>query len=332
MKLPFILLLYILHAASFGQNTLIWADEFDGTELNLNNWGFDIGQGSWGWGNNELQYYTDSSSNVTVSNGYLNITAKNEQFGPANYTSSRIKSKDLFEFQYGKVEARIKVPVGQGLWPAFWMLGANIDDVSWPQCGEIDIMEHVNTEAVIHGTHHYNNNGHQYFGSTAFCDASEFQVYGIEWSPSSIKWILNGTMYFQANISSSSVSKEEFHEPFFFLINLAVGGNWPGPPNGSTQFPAVMQVDYVRVYQDNVGLNVVEGSNVNVFPNPSSDFILISSEVKSEQYVIYNLQGEEVLEGEQETNIDISSLLSGMYFVDLQLANGQHSRTSFVKN
>jgi beta-glucanase (GH16 family) len=253
MRFTLILLFYFFHLASFGQGTLIWSDEFNGPDLDLNKWTFDIGQGSWGWGNNELQYYTNSSSNVSVDNGYLSITALNEQFGSANYTSSRIKSKDLFEFQYGMVEARIKVPLGQGLWPAFWMLGANIDDVSWPQCGEIDILEHINNETVIHGTHHYNNNGWQYSGGSASCDPSVFQVYSIEWSPLSIKWFLNGVMYYETDISSSSVSKEEFHEPFFFLINLAVGGNWPGSPNGATQFPAVMQVDYVRVYQGDYG-------------------------------------------------------------------------------
>jgi beta-glucanase (GH16 family) len=188
-----------------------------------------------------------------LDNGYLRITAKNEQFGSANYTSARIKSKGLFEFMYGRVDARIQVPIGQGLWPAFWMLGANIDDVSWPQCGEIDIMEHINTEALIHGTHHYNNNGHQYSGGSAVCNAGEFNVYSIEWSPLSIKWFLNDSMFYEADISSNSVSKEEFHEPFFFLINLAVGGNWPGSPNASTQFPSVMLVDYVRVYQENAG-------------------------------------------------------------------------------
>ena len=188
-----------------------------------------------------------------LDNGYLKITAKNEQFGTANYTSARIKSKGLFEFTYGRVDARVQVPLGQGLWPAFWMLGANIDDVSWPQCGEIDILEHINTETIIHGTHHYNNNGHQYSGGSIYCNAGEFNVYSIEWSPLSIKWFLNGSMYYEADISPNSVSKEEFHEPFFFLINLAVGGQWPGSPNVSTQFPAVMLVDYVRVYQGNVG-------------------------------------------------------------------------------
>jgi len=270
MKIQLVLLFSFFHLAALGQNTLIWSDEFGGSALNLNQWTYDIGQGDWGWGNNEQQYYTNSSSNVSVENGYLNITAINEQFGAASYTSARIKSKGLFDFTYGRVEARIKVPVGQGLWPAFWMLGANIDNVSWPQCGEIDVMEHINNETIIHGTHHYNNNGHQYSGGSISCDANEFQVYSIEWSPSSIQWFLNGIMYYETDISSSSISKEEFHEPFFFLINLAVGGNWPGPPNGATQFPAVMQVDYVRVYQDaDVGCTDPAADNYN--PNATTD-------------------------------------------------------------
>lgn len=270
MKLHLVLLFSFFHLAALGQYTLIWSDEFGGTDLNLNQWTYDIGQGDWGWGNNELQYYTNSSSNVSVDNGYLNITALNEQFGSANYTSARIKSKGLFDFTYGRVEARIKVPVGQGLWPAFWMLGANIDNVSWPQCGEIDVMEHINNETIIHGTHHYNNNGWQYSGGSVSCDANEFQVYSIEWSPLSIQWFLNDVMYYETDISSSSISKEEFHEPFFFLINLAVGGNWPGSPNGATQFPAVMQVDYVRVYQDaDVGCTDPAAENYN--PNVTTD-------------------------------------------------------------
>jgi len=269
MKLHLVLLFSFFHLAALGQYTLIWSDEFGGTDLNLNQWTYDIGQGDWGWGNNELQYYTNSSSNVSVDNGYLNITALNEQFGSANYTSARIKSKGLFDFTYGKVEARIKVPVGQGLWPAFWMLGANIDNVSWPQCGEIDVMEHINNETIIHGTHHYNNNGWQYSGGSVSCDANEFQVYSIEWTPLSIQWFLNDVMYYETDISSSSISKEEFHEPFFFLINLAVGGNWPGSPNGATQFPAVMQVDYVRVYQDDAGCTDPAADNYN--PNVTTD-------------------------------------------------------------
>jgi|GEM_PF-1429295 len=270
MKIHLVLLFSFFHLAALGQNTLIWSDEFSGSELNLNQWTYDIGQGDWGWGNNEQQYYTNSSSNVSVENGYLNITAINEQFGAASYTSARIKSKGLFDFTYGRVEARIKVPVGQGLWPAFWMLGANIDNVSWPQCGEIDVMEHINNETIIHGTHHYNNNGWQYSGGSVSCDASEFQVYGIEWSPSSIQWFLNGVMFHETNIGSGAVSKEEFHEPFFFLINLAVGGNWPGPPNGSTQFPAVMQVDYVRVYQD-ADVGCTDPAADNYSPNATTD-------------------------------------------------------------
>ena len=332
MKLPFILLFSLFHITAYSQFTLVWSDEFDSTELNLDKWTYDIGQGSWGWGNNELQSYTNSDSNVMLDDGYLKITAKEEQLGSANYTSGRIKTQGLFDFKYGRVQARIKVPVGQGLWPAFWMLGSNITSVSWPQCGEVDIMEHINTETVIHGTHHYNNNGHQYYGGSVVCDANEFNVYAIEWSPSSIQWFLNGALYYQTNISSSAVSKEEFHEPFFFIINLAVGGNWPGSPDVSTQFPAVMLVDYVRVYQEALGLNDLVASKVNVIPNPSSESISISSEVPLGQYVIYNVQGEKLMEGTQISSIDISSLLSGMYFVDLLLVNGQYSKTSFVKH
>jgi len=332
MKFYFILLFCFVHLTSYGQFTLVWSDEFDSSELNLEKWTYDTGQGSWGWGNNELQSYTNSNSNVMLDDGHLTITAKEEQLGTANYTSGRIKSQGLFDFKYGRVQARIQVPIGQGLWPAFWMLGSNINSVNWPQCGEIDVMEHINNELVIHGTHHFNNNGHQYLGNSVYCDAGEFNVYSIEWSPLTIQWFLNGVMFYQADISSNSISKEEFHEPFFFIINLAVGGNWPGAPSASTPFPAIMLVDYVRVYQESVGVDEIDDPNVTVIPNPSSDFIRFSSKVESEKYVIYNLQGEKILEGLQKTQIDISSLLSGMYFVDLKLVNGKVTRTSFVKH
>ena len=139
-KMKHFLLLFFLVSSvvTSAQYSLVWSDEFDGTSIDLSKWSHDIGQGVWGWGNNELQYYTNSAANSTVDGGYLKITARDETFGSANYTSAKLKTKDLYEFTYGKVEARIKVPFGQGLWPAFWMLGANIDQVSWPYCGEID--------------------------------------------------------------------------------------------------------------------------------------------------------------------------------------------------
>jgi beta-glucanase (GH16 family) len=228
---------------------LIWADEFDGVTINLNHWTHEIGTGSSGWGNNELQYYTSNSSNSFVSNGSLKINAINQSFGQSNYTSARIVTKDKFSFQYGKVEARIKMPMGQGLWPAFWMLGQNINAAGWPGCGEIDIMEHVNSNPEINGTMHWDNGGHVSWGGSTACDASVFHDYSVIWDADGIHWLVDGIEYHSGNISNNINGTEEFHQSFFLILNLAVGGNWPGSPDLSTVFPSTMEVDYVRVYQ-----------------------------------------------------------------------------------
>jgi beta-glucanase (GH16 family) len=228
---------------------LIWADEFDGLTINLNNWTHEIGTGTSGWGNNELQYYTTNSANSFVSNGTLKINAINQTLGQSNYTSARIITKDKFSFQYGKVEARIKMPQGQGLWPAFWMLGQNINSVGWPACGEIDIVEHVNANPDINGTMHWDNGGHVSWGGSTACDVSTFHDYAVVWDANGIHWLLDGNEYHSGDISNNVNGTEEFHQTFFLILNLAVGGNWPGSPNLSTAFPATMEVDYIRVYQ-----------------------------------------------------------------------------------
>ena len=239
--------------ASAATWNLVWNDEFDGTTLNTSNWVYDIGTGpnSDGWGNNELQYYTNRTQNVAVTGGNLEITALQESYGGRNYTSGRIKTLGKQAWTYGKIEARIKLPTGQGIWPAFWMLGSNFPTTDWPKCGEIDIMEHVNTEGVTHGTIHWDYNGYQYYGgSSTTLDFTQYHIYTIEWNASSIKWFIDGAQFWEANIANSINGTDEFHKPFFILLNLAIGGNWPGSPNSSTILPAKMYVDYVRVYQD----------------------------------------------------------------------------------
>jgi beta-glucanase (GH16 family) len=236
---------------------LVWSDEFDGTSVNPANWSFEVG-GS-GWGNNELQYYTNGS-NATVSGGILTITAARTSgglgcwYGTCQYTSTRMVTRGKREFTYGKIEARMAVPMGQGLWPAFWALGTNIGSVGWPACGEIDVMEHVNTEIQTHGTIHWDAGGYaNYGGSTFVPDPAAFHVYTIEWTPASIKWFVDGAQYHEANIENSINSTEEFHRSFFVLLNLAVGGNWPGSPDPGTVFPARLYVDYVRAYRQGTG-------------------------------------------------------------------------------
>lgn len=240
-----------------GNYTLAWSDEFNGTSLNSSNWVYDTGTGSSGWGNNELEYYTNRTSNVSVSGGSLVITARKESYNGSSYTSGRIKTQGLKTFKYGKIEARIKMPNGQGLWPAFWMLGTNITSVSWPGCGEIDIMEHVNSDSNVVGTAHWDNNGHASWGCTTqnnywnnfSVDVTQYHVYAVEWSSTAIKWYVDGTQYMELDTTNGTGGTEEFQKNFFIILNLAVGGNWPGNPNSATPFPSSMYVDYVRVYQ-----------------------------------------------------------------------------------
>ncbi len=334
MRILISTILILTASLSNAQFSLVWSDEFDGNSLDLTKWTFDLGAG--GWGNNEPQYYTNSANNIVVDTGYLRITARNETIGNSNYTSARIKTQGLFDICYGKIEARMKVPVGKGLWPAFWMLGSNITSVSWPQCGEIDIMEHVSTSPYVNGTYHYNNNGHVYFGGTKLCDVGTFQVYSIEWDAASIRWYLNGVQYYQANILNGINSTEEFHLPFFLILNLATGGNWPGYPDATTVFPANMFVDYVRVYADQsaqINANDMDQS-VRLFPNPSKDCIHLETNSQGATYTLFSTDGKfldsgEVLNGKAQ--IDIQDLQNGIYRLEIISQDGNKTQKQFVK-
>lgn len=253
LVLALVATLFPIPAANAAYN-LVWSDEFNGSTIDTNNWVYEIGTGSGGWGNNELQYYTSRPENARIENGNLVIEARKESYGGMNYTSARLKTQGKKSFKYGRIEARIKLPKGQGLWPAFWTLGADIGSVGWPKSGEIDIMEHVNNENNTHGYIHWDVNGHaSYGGPSHTIDVTQYHVYSIEWTPSSIKWFIDGVPFKEANIENNINSTEEFHKEHFLLLNMAVGGNWPGSPDGSTVFPAKMFVDYVRVYQDGGG-------------------------------------------------------------------------------
>jgi len=233
---------------------VVMADEFDTDGApNPAIWDYNIGTGENGWGNNELQYYTDRSENVTVQNGVLLITAKKEDFKGASYTSARIITKG--EQAYGRFEARMRLPFGYGMWPAFWLLGADCGDaVVWPQCGEIDIMEYRGQEpTTIHGSVH----GNGYSGGDAITKSyslendrfdTGFHVFGIEWAPEYINYYVDDVLYNQ--ITRADVPGEwVFDHPFKIIINLAVGGAFVGSPNSETIFPQTMLIDYVRVYQ-----------------------------------------------------------------------------------
>ncbi len=236
---------------SYAGYTLVWQDEFNGTSIDPSFWTYDLGNN--GWGNNEWQNYTSRSENAYISDGKLVIEAKKENFGGSDYTSARLKTQGLKDFQYGRVDIRAKLPFGQGIWPALWMLGSDITTVGWPKCGEIDIMEIIGSEpATVHGTIHWDENGHASYGNPTTLDdgifADEYHVFSIIWDNQKIKWLLDDVQYNVVDITPGSLS--EFHHPFFFILNVAVGGNWPGYPDATTVFPQRMYVDYVRVFQE----------------------------------------------------------------------------------
>jgi beta-glucanase (GH16 family) len=240
---------------------LTWSDEFDGAEGSApdpKKWTAETGGG--GWGNNELEYYTARRTNSRVEKGNLVIDALQEKFtGPdgvtREYTSARLKTEKLFTQKYGKFEARIRIPKGQGMWPAFWMLGDDIPTVGWPACGEIDIMENVGFEpGTVHGTIH----GPGYSGDKSLGApytlpggnvADDFHLFAVEWEPKEIRFYVDGQMYETRTPADLPVgTRWVFDHPFFLILNVAVGGKWPGNPDASTKFPQQMLVDYVRVY------------------------------------------------------------------------------------
>lgn len=264
---------------------LVWSDEFngpDGSPPDPKKWTYDIGVDDEGWGNEELEYYTNSPRNVVVKGGNLVITAIKERYtgpnvppeGPdekqsapgtaaqstvtRDYTSARLKTLGLFSQAYGRFEARIKIPYGQGMWPAFWMMGDDIDKVGWPRCGEIDIMENIGKEpSKVHGSIHgpaASGSGtddmtaiYTLPSSQRFADG--FHLFAVEWEPKAIRFYVDSTLYETARPSGlPKGSGWKFDHPFFLLLNLAVGGDWPGSPDSSTGFPRQMLVDYVRVY------------------------------------------------------------------------------------
>ena len=238
---------------------LVWEDEFEGDagqSPNSSNWTYDIGTGDNGWGNGEFQYYTDRPENVSLDGiGNLAITARSESFAGSGFTSARIKTQGLFEQAYGRFEARIKLPWGPGIWPAFWMLGADIEQNPWPQCGEIDIMEYRGQQtSLVHGSVH----GPGYSAGAAVTRSFgleksrfdvDFHVFAVEWGADYIDFYVDGTMY--QRITPKDVSGEwVYDDPFFIILNVAVGGGYVGFPTSETPFPQTMLVDWVRVYRE----------------------------------------------------------------------------------
>ena len=243
--------------------SLVWSDEFngpDGSSPDPKKWAYDLG--GKGWGNKELECYTNRLQNAHIQGGNLVITAQKENFTcsdslTSSYTSARLKTQGLFSQAYGRFEARIKIPAGQGMWPAFWMLGNNISTVGWPAGGEIDIMENIGKEpGTVHGSLHGPSTTSRTSDTTAIFSlpagqnlADAFHLYAVEWEPGVVRFYLDTNLYATFTQSQWPAGGTwVFDHPFFVILNVAVGGTWPGSPDSTTQFPQQMLVDYVRVY------------------------------------------------------------------------------------
>lgn len=322
--------------------TLSWSDEFDGTSLDAGKWVFDIGNSN-GWGNAESEYYTDRPQNLTIENGNLVIHALQESYGGKTYTSARIKTYGKFSQAYGRVEARIRIPYGQGLWPAFWMLGDDINTAGWPQCGELDIMENIGKEpAIVHGTAHgpgysgSNGIGASYSlpGNTRFAD--DFHVYAIEWEPAAVRWYVDNALYKTLTPKDLPANaKWVFDHPFFILLNVAVGGSWPGYPDATTVFPQTMQVDYVRVYTAAPAPKpavaaVVNGAGYQASIAPGSWFTVFGTNLATNARV---WRGDEIVNGALPTQLDGTQVLVNgsaayVYYISPGQVNAQAPDTA----
>ena len=240
---------------------LVWSDEFDGPSIDESKWNFEIGTGSWGWGNGESQYYTNRQENAYIEDGKLIIQALYENYGGSNYTSARMTTKNKGDWTYGKISGRIKVPNAGGTWPAFWMMPTNSVYGGWPNSGEIDIMEHVGCDmGNIYGSIHCNEYNHanntgqtgelNNILATTGTDIDEFHTYSIVWDENSINWYVDNINYFSYNKSEDNYTSWPFNQSFFIILNLAIGGDWGGICSfDTTTFPQFFEIDYVRVYQ-----------------------------------------------------------------------------------
>ena len=350
------IIFFVSYTASFSQNwQLIWEDNFDGTELDSTKWIQEYGTGAqynmWGWGNGELQHY--QSQNTTLSNGIAKIEVKEEPAGiietywntTSYYSSSKISTKGIFDFRYGKVEARIKTIDGQGFWPAFWMLPTG---GSWPCDGEIDIMEqwgnnyltnsttgaaHIGTCPYSQSTHFYESFS-SYISSGSYAD--DFHTYSVIWKEDTITWYVDETELFSLNPSSYWSIPSQSAWPFnanewYLMINLAIT---QAGPNSNTVFPNQMEIDYVRVYQENTTSieSVRENENI-IYPNPSNNYIVFKG--NNLKYIrIYNIEGSLILDKilNQNKTINVEHLDSGMYLVELEDSFGVKTNKKVIIN
>lgn len=342
---------------------MVWSDEFDGDSLDQSKWSYMTGTGSeYGltdWGNNELQYYLED--NVAVRDGFMTITAKVQSKGGKSYTSGRIRTIDKGDWKYGKFEFRAKMPKGKGLWAAIWMLPTDLDYGGWASSGEIDIMEFLGDQTTtVHGTLHFggtwpNNrsNGASY-ETPSWPFSSEFHDFMLIWEEGRMRWYVDGNLYQDQGAgdwySSAAAFPAPFDKRFHLLINLAVGGNWPGTPDGSTSFPQDFVVDYVRVYQDlpvgvEQGLSGGDaggGLGQNV-PNPFHSTTLIPLSLREPGHVkleVYDLMGRRVAtavdreygSGTYQVEFDGSGLTPGLYTYRITAGELRQARQMVIWN
>ena len=354
-KLLYIIVFLTINSLSAQNWQLVWEDDFNGSSLDQSKWTHDIGTGSqygmWGWGNGEKQYY--QSQNTTVDSGIATITVKEEPNGiidswsaTSYFSSSKITTKGLFNFRYGKVEARIKTIDGQGFWPAFWMLPSN---GSWPCDGEIDIMEQWgndyltnSTSGAAHlGTCPYSQSTHFYETSSSYISsgsyADDFHTYSVIWKEDTITWYVDESEIFSLNPSSYWSIPSQSAWPFnanewYIMINLAIT---QAGPNSNTVFPNQMEIDYVRVYQENLtnSINIDNKNIYTVFPNPANDVLTIQGKNVS-TIKIFNIHGDIVLSKNVNNNkkVDVSILNKGMYLVELEDYFGFKINKKLIKN
>lgn len=311
---------------------LVWSDEFEGSSLDLQKWSHQTGGG--GWGNNELQNYRPE--NTTVSDGLLKITAKRENLGSNAYTSSRIRTINKADFTYGRMEARIRLPYGQGIWPAFWMMPTDDKYGGWPKSGEIDIMEHIGREPKkIYGTIHFGpewpNNKSTGGSYEAYREdfSKEFHVFAVEWEPSEIRWYIDDYLYSTKKTSDLGAERWPFDQRFHFILNVAVGGNWPGSPDGTTIFPQVMEVDYVRVYDQ--GSPSLTGPTSVPFQAPFTVYNL--NKVADDAKITWQVpSGAEISSGQGSKNVAIKwGDHGGELKAAIETACGKKTLTVYVK-
>lgn len=315
---------------------LVWEEEFEGTEVDQSSWNFEVKGG--GFGNRELQFCTDRPENIKTENGKLIITAIKEEYKNHGYTSARINSRNKHDFTYGKIEARVKLPQGAGVWPAFWMLGYG----SWPSSGEIDIMEYVGrspgwAHATIH-TKNYNGMNGQQKGSKKYVETLEegFHTFGIEWTENKIKFFVDDMHYYSYSKQPTDLANWPFDKPCFIILNMAIGGTMGGAVDNSI-FPQRYEVDYVRVYQEDLSgvESKTEKTSIQVMENPFSDQLNISVPAEGEKKItLTDTTGRVFYQGisqNEQIEIDTEHLHPGIYILSVATENDYTSQKVIKK-